>query len=49
MLADAGVEPSRISFVAVLRLICDEWLWWAIATPGAIPKHSGIFEPRRRH
>ena len=25
--ADAGVEPTRISFVAALRLICDEWLW----------------------
>jgi hypothetical protein len=36
---DAGVEPTRISFVAALRLICDEWLWCAIATPGAIPKH----------
>jgi transposase IS4-like protein/DDE family transposase len=37
--ADAGVEPTRISFVAALRLICDEWLWCAVATPGAIPKH----------
>jgi hypothetical protein len=37
--AEAGVEPTRISFVAALRLICDEWLWCAIATPGAIPKH----------
>ena len=36
---EAGVEPTRISFVAALRLICDEWLWCAIATPGAIPKH----------
>ena len=36
---DAGVEPTRISFVAALRLICDEWLWCAIAPPGAIPKH----------
>lgn len=36
---DAGVEPTRISFVAALRLICDEWLWCAIASPGAIPKH----------
>src|SRR5213078_751977 len=33
---DAGVEPTRISFVAVLRLIC-EWLWGAVATLGAIP------------
>lgn len=37
--AEAGVEPRRISFVAALRLICDEWLWCAIAAPGAIPKH----------
>ncbi|TMQ04362.1 MAG: hypothetical protein E6J90_51695 [Deltaproteobacteria bacterium] len=36
---DAGVEPTRISFAAALRLICDEWLWCAVATPGAIPKH----------
>ncbi len=34
----AGVEPTRISFVAALRLICDEWLWCALASPGAIPK-----------
>jgi len=36
---EAGVEPTRISFVAALRLICDEWLWCALASPGAIPKH----------
>ena len=36
---DASVEPARISFVAALRLICDEWLWCAVATPGAIPEH----------
>lgn len=36
---EAGVEPTRISFVAALRLICDEWLWCAIASPGAVPKH----------
>ena len=33
------VEPTRISFVAALRLICDEWLWCALASLGAIPKH----------
>jgi hypothetical protein len=43
---DAGVEPTRISFVAASRLICDEWLWCAVATPGAIPKAPA--EPRRR-
>ena len=37
--ADAGVSPLRISFVAVFRMICDEWLWCALASPGAIPKH----------
>src|SRR5262249_16644654 len=37
--ADAGVAPTRISFVAARRLICDEWLWSAVAVPGAIPKH----------
>ena len=37
--SEAGVEPTRISFVAALRLICDEWLWCALASPGAIPKH----------
>jgi hypothetical protein len=36
---EARVEPTRISFVAALRLICDEWLWCAVASPGAIPKH----------
>jgi hypothetical protein len=35
----AGVPPTRISFVAVFRMICDEWLWCAIAAPGAIPRH----------
>src|SRR5262249_56247355 len=37
--ADAGVAPTRISFVAALRLICDEWLWSAVAVPRPIPKH----------
>lgn len=36
---EADVSPTRISFVAVFRLICDEWLWCAIAAPGAIPRH----------
>lgn len=36
---EAGVPPTRISFVAVFRMICDEWLWSAIASPGAIPRH----------
>lgn len=53
---EAGVEPTRISFIAALRLICDEWLWCAIASPGAIPKHlrdlraslKTLILPRRR-
>jgi hypothetical protein len=36
---EAGVEPTRISFIAALHLVCDEWLWCAVASPGAIPKH----------
>jgi hypothetical protein len=37
--AEAGVEPTRISFVGAMRMIADEWLWCAVASPGAIPKH----------
>ncbi len=36
---EAGVSPTRISFVAVYRMICDEFLWCAIASPGAVPRH----------
>jgi hypothetical protein len=35
----AGVPPRRVSFVAALHLIRDEWLWCAVALPGAIPRH----------
>lgn len=34
---EAGVAPTRISFVGALRLITDEWLWAAVTSPGAIP------------
>jgi hypothetical protein len=34
----AGVTPTRISFVAVYRMFCDEWMWSALASPGAIPR-----------
>jgi hypothetical protein len=34
-----GVEPTRISFVGALRLICEEWWWASSASPGAIPKN----------
>jgi len=37
---EAGVSPLRISFVAALRLVVDEWSWSTITTsPGAIPRH----------
>jgi hypothetical protein len=36
---EADVAPTRISFVMALRLIRDEWLWCAVAKPGAIPRH----------
>jgi len=36
---DAGVDPTRISFITALHLVCDEWLWCAVASPGAIPVH----------
>lgn len=35
----AGVPPTQISFVMALRLIRDEWMWLAAASPGAIPGH----------
>ena len=36
----AKVSPNRISYIAALRLICDEWMWSALTTsPGAIPSH----------
>lgn len=36
---EAGVSPNRISFIMAVRLIRDEWLWSAVAKPGAIPRH----------
>lgn len=36
---EAKVEPTRISFITALHFICDEWIWSASASPGAIPKH----------
>jgi hypothetical protein len=36
---EAGVEPTRISFITAYHLICDEWLWSAVASPGSIPRH----------
>ena len=53
---EANVEPTRISFVGAMRLIIDEWMWCAIASPGAIPRHLrelrasliGLILPPRR-
>lgn len=37
---ETGVAPTRISFVAALRLIINEWSWSTItSSPGAIPRH----------
>jgi hypothetical protein len=36
---EAGVPPTRISFVGALRLIVDEWMWTSDRSPGAIPRH----------
>ena len=35
---EAGVLPTRISFVEALRLMRDEWEWLSVTSPGAIPK-----------
>ena len=35
---EAKVEPTRISFVLVYRMICAEFIWCANAAPGAIPR-----------
>ncbi|MEQ1895747.1 MAG: IS4 family transposase [Planctomycetota bacterium] len=36
---EARVEPTRISFIVSLHLICDEWILDAASSPGAIPRH----------
>lgn len=53
---EAGVPPTRISFVGALHLITDEWLWAAVTSPGAIPARlralranlRGLILPPRR-
>jgi hypothetical protein len=46
---EAGVEPTRISFVAVLRFVVEQWQWAAITrTPGAIPKRIATMRDRIR-
>lgn len=37
--AEIGVSPTRISFVASVRMIIDEWSWSTHSSPGAIPRH----------
>lgn len=53
---EADVPPTRISFVAAMRFIRDEWSWCAYASPGSIPKKlrrmrerilSFVLPPRR--
>lgn len=37
---ETGMSPTRISFVAAMRLIVDEWGWSTTSTsPGAISRH----------
>jgi len=37
---ETGVAPTRISFIAALRLVVDEWIWSTNSNaPGAIPRH----------
>lgn len=46
---ELNVPPTRISFVAALRTIVDEWHWSAITrAPGAIPKHLATMRDRIR-
>jgi hypothetical protein len=54
----AGMAPTRLSFLAALHLVRDEWLWDAHAAPGAIPRHLHrlrenlahfLLPPRRPH
>lgn len=36
---EANLSPLRFSFIAPYRFIRDEFLWCAVAQPGAIPAH----------
>ena len=46
---EAKVEPYRVSFVAALRFIQDEWLWSAMASPGSIPSKLKRMREEIRH
>lgn len=39
---EAGVEPTRISFITALHLIVDEFYWCSNTSAGAIPRHLKI-------
>jgi hypothetical protein len=46
---ELGVSPLRISFIAALRYIVDEWAWSTFTTsPGAIPRHLGDMRDKIR-
>jgi hypothetical protein len=55
--AEAGVEPTRISFIMALHLLVDELHWLSNTSPGAIPRHlkkmrenvKRFILPRRRN
>lgn len=37
MAHDCRILPNRISYIAALHLVRDEWLWAGLTKPGAIP------------
>jgi hypothetical protein len=44
---EARVAPTRISFIAALHLIRDQWAWSTDArSPGAIPKQLATLRER---
>lgn len=46
---ETKVEPTRVSFVAALRLVVEEWGWATItSSPGAIPRHLGDLRDKIR-
>lgn len=55
---ELDVPPARISFMAAVRYIRDEWLWCTVASPGSIPSKlrrmrqriaTHLLPPRRSH
>ena len=57
--AEVDLPPSRISFIASLRFIRDEWMWAAVTrSPGTLPRklvrlreqiRRFVLPPRRSH